>query len=129
MINLIIAGFVLSSLALRSSSKPVSTGHSIRFENHCPETIWVGIIGVPDLPEDGGFELQANRMKIIFFAESWSGRFWGRTGCDQYGKSCETGDCGNGKCAGQGGEPPATLAEITFGDGRSGLDFYDISLV
>jgi len=40
-----------------------------------------------------------------------------------------TGDCGGVlNCNGAGGDPPATLAEITL-DGANGDDFYDISLV
>ncbi|KAH8942138.1 hypothetical protein BDL97_14G082700 [Sphagnum fallax] len=62
----------------------------------------------------------------------WGGRFWGRTGCtfDAHGRgSCETGDCGGFlKCAGAGGEPPASLAEFTL-NGANGDDFYDVSLV
>lgn len=54
------------------------------------------------------------------------------SGCnfDSSGKgTCETGDCGGLlKCGGAGGDPPASLAEITL-DGANGDDFYDISLV
>ncbi|KAG2585592.1 thaumatin-like protein 1 [Panicum virgatum] len=65
--------------------------------------------------------------------QGWSGRFWGRSGCDfdASGKgSCATGDCGSGEveCRGAGASPPATLAEFTL-DGAGGKDFYDVSLV
>lgn len=54
------------------------------------------------------------------------------SGCkfDSAGKgNCETGDCGGVlKCGGAGGNPPASLAEITL-NGADGNDFYDISLV
>lgn len=53
-------------------------------------------------------------------------------GCnfDSGGKgTCLTGDCGGVlHCNGAGGDPPASLAEITL-DGANGDDFYDISLV
>ncbi|KAJ8941001.1 hypothetical protein NQ314_010509 [Rhamnusium bicolor] len=61
--------------------------------------------------------------------EDWAGRFWARTWCDTNTNHCLTGDCGNKlQCEGNGGAPPATLAEITL-KGSNGLDFYDISLV
>lgn len=42
---------------------------------------------------------------------------------------CCAGDCGNRiECAGAGGVPPVSLAEITF-EGWGGLDYYDVSLV
>lgn len=64
----------------------------------------------------------------------WSGRFWGRTGCnfDPSGQgSCTTGDCGSGQieCNGAGANPPATLAEFTLGSDSATQDFYDVSLV
>lgn len=53
-------------------------------------------------------------------------------GCnfDSSGKgTCLTGDCGGVlNCNGAGGDPPASLAEITL-NGANGDDFYDISLV
>ena len=56
---------------------------------------------------------------------------WG-SGCvfDSTGMgTCDTGDCGGVlQCNGAGGNPPASLAEITL-DGANGYDFYDISLV
>lgn len=59
-------------------------------------------------------------------------RFKLASGCefDSAGKgTCDTGDCGGAlKCGGSGGNPPATLAEITL-HGADGNDFYDISLV
>ncbi|KAH0714667.1 hypothetical protein KY284_007572 [Solanum tuberosum] len=66
---------------------------------------------------------------MVFTAPvTFSGRIWGRTGCnfDKNGNgSCLTGDCGPSlKCTGTG-KTPASLAEFTLGD----RDFYDVSLV
>jgi len=42
---------------------------------------------------------------------------------------CQTGDCGGRmECRGSGATPPATLFEVTLGQGGS-QDFYDVSLV
>nr|CAI5847120.1 unnamed protein product [Callosobruchus analis] len=94
--------FRLAFLALLGAASAVD----FEFKNNGGE-IWVGILGNPD---------------------NWAGRFWGRTWCDQGSKHCLTGDCGNKlQCAGAGGVPPATLAEVTL-KGDAGKDFYDISL-
>ncbi|ONK67210.1 uncharacterized protein A4U43_C06F17640, partial [Asparagus officinalis] len=58
----------------------------------------------------------------------------GPAGCkfDRPGRvnACDTGDCGGPLyCNGVGGTPPATLAEITAGQGPNQQDFYDVSLV
>lgn len=79
---------------------------------------------------DGGLELKSQESKNVTSPQRWSGRFWGRSGCtfnDDGKGTCTTGDCGKGlKCNGNGGEPPASLAEFTL---NSPLDFYDVSLV
>ncbi|KAG2319704.1 hypothetical protein Bca52824_012917 [Brassica carinata] len=78
-------------------------------------------------------QLQLHRLAWNPHAPAgWSGRIWGRTGCnfDAFGAGrCFTGDCGNKlQCNGAGGATPATLAEFTIGHG-GGMDFYDVSLV
>lgn len=111
-----------------------AAGVSFTLHNKCSYTVWPGILagGGHPLLANGGFELQPNAQVSIPAPEGWSGRFWGRTGCnfDQSGrgKICETADCGGGilQCAGTGGAPPASLAEFTL---DSPLDFYDVSLV
>nr|XP_043618645.1 thaumatin-like protein [Erigeron canadensis] len=101
-------------------------------QNNCEQTIWPGIqpnAGQPQLM-DGGFELNASESVNVTAPRGWSGRIWGRSGCtfnaDGEG-SCLTGGCSNGlHCRGAGGEPPASLAEISL---NGPLDFYDVSLV
>ncbi|XP_018579527.1 pathogenesis-related protein 5-like [Anoplophora glabripennis] len=93
--------------------------------------VWVGIQsndGKPPL-ERGGFVLEKGQSRTVNSPDDWAGRFWARTWCDPNSKHCLTGDCGNKiECGGNGGAPPATLAEIKL-KGHGGLDYYDISLV
>ncbi|CAJ1973335.1 unnamed protein product [Sphenostylis stenocarpa] len=104
-------------------------------ENRCSHTVWPGTLagnGAAVLG-DGGFPLLPGLSVQVKAPAGWSGRFWGRTGCefDGTGKGkCVTGDCAGGmKCTG-GGVPPVTLAEFTTGSASSGgMDFYDVSLV
>lgn len=101
------------------------------FVNKCDYTVWPGILGSPSLGSTG-FELAKGTSQSFQAPTGWSGRFWGRTGCnfDASGHgSCTTADCGSGQveCNGAGATPPATLAEFTLGSGSQ--DFYDVSLV
>jgi hypothetical protein len=102
------------------------------FINRCQEPVFVGMNSGMGVPEGGGFRIDAGQTHTVTMpAGKWSGRIWGRTGCN-FGAGaggCETGDCGGGLgCAG-GGKTPATLAEITLSGGEAEPDFYDISLV
>lgn len=109
-------------------------GATFTFVNKCEYTVWPGILanaGSPSL-DSTGFELPEDSSRSFLAPTGWSGRFWGRTGCNFDGSgsgSCSTGDCGSGQveCNGAGAAPPATLAEFTLGTG--GQDFYDVSLV
>lgn len=108
-------------------------GATFTFVNKCEYTVWPGILanaGSPSL-DSTGFELPKDSSRLFQAPTGWSGRFWGRTGCN-FGSesgSCSTADCGSGQaeCNGAGAAPPATLAEFTLGSG--GQDFYDVSLV
>ncbi|VVA09898.1 PREDICTED: thaumatin [Prunus dulcis] len=110
------------------------TGATFTFTNKCDFTVWPGILasaGSPKL-DSTGFELAKGSTRSFQAPTGWSGRFWGRTGCNFDGSahgSCSTGDCGSGQleCNGAGAAPPATLAEFTLGSGSQ--DFYDVSLV
>ncbi|KAK4789409.1 hypothetical protein SAY86_020728 [Trapa natans] len=109
---------------------------TLTFMNNCPYTVWPATLtagGHPQLSTTG-FELASGSSNAINdVPASWSGRLWGRTLCapDNAGRfTCQTADCGSGKveCGGAGGNPPASLAELTL-NGSGGNDFYDISLV
>ncbi|XP_060534577.1 uncharacterized protein LOC132706992 [Cylas formicarius] len=93
--------------------------------------IWIGIQGNSGKPtlKNGGFALNQGQTETVGAPDDWAGRFWARTYCNPQSNHCLTGDCGNKlECAGAGGQPPATLIEITL-KGSGGLDFYDVSLV
>lgn len=103
-------------------------------ENRCSYTIWPGTLcgnGIATLG-DGGFELAPGASVQFPVPQTWSGRIWGRTGCnfDASGTgTCATGDCGGVlKCTG-GGAPPVSLVEFTIAKSASDKDFYDVSLV
>ncbi|XP_030464112.1 thaumatin-like protein 1 [Syzygium oleosum] len=124
---------VLSCLVLLSVCRGAS-GATFTFVNKCDFSIWPGILSSAGSPKlaSTGFELSKGGSRSFQAPTGWSGRFWGRSGCDFDGSgrgSCATGDCGSGEveCNGAGATPPATLAEFTLGSGS--LDFYDVSLV
>ncbi|GAU22617.1 hypothetical protein TSUD_234390 [Trifolium subterraneum] len=107
------------------------SGATFTFTNKCDYTVWPGIYGKPELGTTG-FELTKATTRTFQAPTGWSGRFWGRTGCqfDSTGHgTCSTADCGSGEisCNGATASPPATLAEFTLGTGS--MDFYDVSLV
>lgn len=102
--------------------------------NNCPHPIWPGTLsgaGTPPLPTTG-FRLESGQSVRLPSTPGWSGRIWGRTGCnfDESGiGKCQTGDCGGRlECDGNGATPPASLFEITVGIGDD-KDFYDVSIV
>lgn len=95
--------------------------------NDCKETIWPAIIPGENFG-GGGFVLKTGQSIVFTAPVGWSGRIWGRTGCnfDKNGNgTCQTGRCGSSLHCRASGETPATLAEFTL----AALDFYDVSLV
>ncbi|KAJ0095980.1 hypothetical protein Patl1_17243 [Pistacia atlantica] len=100
--------------------------------HRCKNAVWPGILAGSGKPllNNGGIALKPGERIDINAPPGWSGRLWGRTGCqfDPSGKGkCITGDCGGVlNCEGAGGEPPVSLAEFTL---DSPMDFYDVSLV
>ncbi|KAH7445326.1 hypothetical protein KP509_01G002400 [Ceratopteris richardii] len=122
------------------SSSPIKGDTSIRIKNSCGYDIWPAILtGVGNAPTatieemPSGFMLTSGHSMTIHLPQDWSGRFWGRTGCDFSSDGegeCETGDCGRRlNCTGVGATPPATLVEFSIHGQRSQRDFYDVSLV
>lgn len=115
-----------------------------RFEvkNACAYTVWPGLLtgsgGNPAAMEEGrspsGFMLRPQESATVEVPHGWSGRLWGRVGCnftsDGVG-TCQSGDCGGRlQCgAGVGATPPASLVEFSVQGLRSAKDFYDVSLV
>ena len=107
-------------------------GATITFTNKCPYTVWPATIGLDSSNLTTGFELVTGATNTVDVPSPWRGRFWARTGCS--GKSgkftCATGDCASGEveCKGSGGNPPATLLELSIAS-TNGLDYYDVSNV
>ncbi|KAF7130624.1 hypothetical protein RHSIM_Rhsim10G0211200 [Rhododendron simsii] len=126
----LLCDMILSLAMVIFFSRGVS-GATFTFVNKCDFTVWPGILGTPTL-DTTGFELTKGSSQSYQAPTGWSGRFWGRTGCNFDGSGhglCATADCGSGQveCNGAGATPPATLAEFTLGSGT--MDFYDVSLV
>ncbi|KAL5974153.1 hypothetical protein ACLOJK_030816 [Asimina triloba] len=126
--------FLSLALAFSVFFSRSSSSATFTIMNNCPHAIWPGTLsgsGTPPLPSTG-FQLSPGQVARIVATPGWSGRIWARTGCtfDETGAgSCQTGDCGGKlECSGMGAAPPATLFEITLGQGDT-QDFYDVSLV
>ncbi|XP_016512056.1 pathogenesis-related thaumatin-like protein 3.5 [Nicotiana tabacum] len=100
---------------------------NITIINYCKETVWPGITPKNNFSGDG-FELKQGQSAVFTAPTGWSGRIWGRTGCDfdkNNNGTCQTGRCGTGLKCNEPGQPPASIAEFTLGE----TDFYDVSLV
>ncbi|MCO5552856.1 hypothetical protein L7F22_006374 [Adiantum nelumboides] len=107
---------------------------TMRMRNGCRYTVWPAVLtGSGTAPSEGGFMLKAGQSTTLELPRDWSGRLWGRTGCNFLSSGagrCETGDCaGKLDCTGVGATPPATLIEFTMQGTRGPKDFYDVSLV
>ncbi|XP_060199847.1 thaumatin-like protein 1 isoform X2 [Lycium barbarum] len=111
-------------------------GATLNLINRCDYNVWPGILSNAgtDKLDSTGFMLAPGDSRVFQAPQQWSGRIWGRTGCNfdpNIGQgNCATGDCGSNQmeCNGAGATPPATLAEFTIFSGTK-QDFYDVSLV
>lgn len=117
-----------SILVLLSSGPEFSAGErKFTIVNYCRETIWPSVIPGETFGS-GGAPLRPGQSVVFAAPVGWSGRIWGRSGCnfDRAGNgSCQTGGCGSSLLCSASGKPPASLAEFTLGP----VDFYDVSLV
>ncbi len=88
-----------SLLILLLCFSTISAWKSMRrfqFINNCPQTVWVGGMGNPQI-SNTGWEMPARtEYNLNVPANTVAMRFWARTGCRwNSGKfSCDTGDCG-----------------------------------
>ncbi|KAJ7944159.1 Thaumatin [Quillaja saponaria] len=57
------------------------SGATFTFVNKCEFTVWPGILGSPELGSTG-FELTEGSSRSFQAPTGWSGRFWGRAGCN-----------------------------------------------
>jgi hypothetical protein len=104
----------------------LSLGHQIKVTNRCQQTLWIGTHGDDDIPAGGAFRLEPNQENTFNAINGWtSGRVWGKTGCNDAGQNCVTGESPPG---GRTTLQPVTLAEFGL-DKYLGMDYYDISLV
>jgi Thaumatin family len=74
----------------------------------------------------------ANSVEDDAIPLTFSGRFWGRTGCNPSAQSCVTGDCGAADCTGAGANNATLWEETLFGTNTNfpgTPDNYDVSLV
>ncbi|XP_050251375.1 pathogenesis-related thaumatin-like protein 3.5 [Quercus robur] len=125
--NNVLPPILLVLILISSGAKMCESARVFTIINDCKETIWPAVTPGENF-NGGGFTLKPKQSVVFTAPVSWSGRIWGRTGCnfDKNGNgSCQTGDCGNSfKCAASG-KTPASLAEFTL----ASPDFYDVSLV
>ncbi|KAG7527450.1 hypothetical protein FFLO_06919 [Filobasidium floriforme] len=124
---------------LAGSSSVLAKDRKLTIKNSCAAKVCPGVdqsaakkkLSLPNGKSGnlGGWCLGSGESTVLTLPGTWSGKFWGRTGCDEGGK-CVTGNCGGVDCTG-GNEGSVTLAEITTFDGSNAqeFDFYDISLV
>ncbi|EOA35553.1 hypothetical protein CARUB_v10020759mg [Capsella rubella] len=118
---------LLLFLTLLSGTKWSESARVFTIVNSCDQKIWPAITPGENF-NGGGFELKPGQSIVFTAPVGWSGRIWGRTGCnfDSTGTgTCETGSCGSTLKCSASGKPPASLAEFTL----AALDFYDVSLV
>ncbi|KZT30730.1 Osmotin thaumatin-like protein [Neolentinus lepideus HHB14362 ss-1] len=72
----------------------------------------------------GGFPLIAGASQVVTLYSGWSGRIWGRTGCNSAGV-CTSGGCPSGgeNCTSPAPTGP-TLAQFTI-DGYADFDYFN----
>ncbi|XP_013590803.1 PREDICTED: pathogenesis-related protein 5-like, partial [Brassica oleracea var. oleracea] len=118
---------LLLCLTLLSGTKWSDSARVFTIVNSCNQVVWPAITPGESF-NGGGFELKPGQSMVFNAPVGWSGRIWGRTGCnfDKTGTgTCETGSCGSTLKCSASGKPPASLAEFTLAT----PDFYDVSLV
>ncbi|KAM7262549.1 hypothetical protein ACFE04_000232 [Oxalis oulophora] len=117
--------FVLIILATTSNVTSLISAADINITNNCPYTVWAAAV------PGGGRQLLQGQNWMLNSDPNFHdvGRIWGRTNCDftrTTAKKCDSGDCNGALLCDTSPQPPATLAEYTFG---TGIDFLDISLL
>ncbi|KIP03190.1 hypothetical protein PHLGIDRAFT_130311 [Phlebiopsis gigantea 11061_1 CR5-6] len=100
---------------------------SVNIVNFCSTPVDPGIFPAANGGSLGGFMLgPLDGQRTVTLPSGYSGRIWGRTGCDAEG-NCQTGNCQGGvNCTSSTSAGP-TLAEFTI-DGFNNQDFFDVSV-
>ncbi|KIP03179.1 hypothetical protein PHLGIDRAFT_252913 [Phlebiopsis gigantea 11061_1 CR5-6] len=97
----------------------IAASTSINVVNHCSASIDPAFFPAAS-GGVGGFALASGASRSVTLPSGYSGRAWGRTGCDSSG-SCTTGSCSGGvNCTAPAAAGP-TLAQFTI----NGLDFFN----
>ncbi|EIM91870.1 Osmotin thaumatin-like protein [Stereum hirsutum FP-91666 SS1] len=111
-------------LAAAAVTSVVAT--SVTIVNNCGDQIDPAIFPAADNGL-GGFALSAGSQNTVSLPDGYSGRIWGREGCDSDG-NCSSGQCSAGgvNCTGPSLTGP-TIAQFTI-DGFSSLDFFNPSV-
>ncbi|CAL1385312.1 unnamed protein product [Linum trigynum] len=103
----------------------IESAATVKLTNQCPQTILPDILSggnTPDLTAAAGSPLAPGKYRTIPVPTGWSGRISGRT-------ICETSGARKVELSLDGGEPPATVVELTL-DGAGGLEYsYSVSSV
>lgn len=103
----------------------------LRVTNNCSEDMWVQQLNIPG--EETNILLKAGKSYDYNIPDSYTPavRVWPKTGCDENGENCETGQS-QPPCPQEGCQPPfESKAEFTFGDIKNSADTttYDLSFV
>jgi beta-glucanase (GH16 family) len=97
--------------------------------NNCGYTVYPGIY--PPVHQNGGWSQAAGTSVAFTLNNEFTGRLWGRTGCNTATSpaQCTTGSCGGTglQCAGTTGHPNTSLFEINVD--ATGTDWYNVSYV
>ncbi|CAN1731687.1 Thaumatin-like protein 1 [Linum perenne] len=115
--------FVLIVLLSTGLKQTVDSARIFTIINDCQETIWPAVTPGDNF-NGGGFPLKPHQSIVFTAPVGWSGRIWGRTGCnfDKNGNgTCQTGSCGSSLKCKASGKPPASLAEFSL----ASIDYYD----
>ncbi|CDY26681.1 BnaA06g13410D [Brassica napus] len=87
------------SFIIATGTLSVVSGTVFTIVNSCSFNVWPGVLtGNGAQLNDGGFLLTPGASVDLTAPAGWSGRIWGRTGCNFDGSGagrCLTGDCGD----------------------------------
>ncbi|KAG5386952.1 hypothetical protein IGI04_038422 [Brassica rapa subsp. trilocularis] len=88
------------SFIIATGAVSVVSGTVFTIQNSCSFPVWPGILtgnGGAQL-NDGGFTLNPEASVAVTAPAGWSGRIWGRTGCNFDGSGAGRCDCQNIGC-------------------------------
>ncbi|TFY56025.1 hypothetical protein EVJ58_g7884 [Rhodofomes roseus] len=120
--------FARAIIALGALAATAYAQTNVTLTNNCTYQVdpaFYPAVNASDGSTTGGFPLDSGASANVTLDPTYSGRIWGRTGCDADG-NCLTGSCPGGEnCTGPAPAGP-TLAQFTL-DGYAGLDYFNPS--